>query len=173
MLLRIPSLYVDGPEIRKTIKLNQYVTDDVGLPTLKDIIEELHKPGRDPRKQFEAFLFMEGVNRPEDLKIGMKLPGLVTNVTRFGAFVDVGVHQDGLVHISQLSDKFVDDPSKVVRVQQTVQVTVVELDLNRKRIGLSMKSDPFNENKKAQNKKPKKKQSREASLEMLKKKFNQ
>lgn len=160
-------------EVRKSIKLNQYVTDDAGLPTLKDIMEELQKPGRDPRKQFEAFQFMEGINEPEDLKIGMKLPGVVTNVTRFGAFVDVGVHQDGLVHISQLSDHFVNDPSQVVRVQQKVQVTVVELDLARKRIGLSMKSDAINENIKGRKRKPNREQSMEASLEMLKKKFNQ
>ena len=116
-----------------------YVSDKVGLPTLKDIIEELARPGRDPRKEFEPFYFAEGVNKIEDLAAGMKLPGVVTNVTAFGAFVDVGVHQDGLVHISQLADRFVRNPSDIVKVQQQVWVTVLEVDLERKRISLSMK----------------------------------
>ncbi len=129
-------------DLRKKIDLKKYVTEAVGLPTLTDIMSELEKPGRDPRKSFEIFSFAEGVEKPEDLRIGMKLPGIVTNVTNFGAFVDIGVHQDGLVHISQLSDTFVDDPNKVVKVQQKVTVTVVEVDLKRKRIALSLKSDP-------------------------------
>lgn len=133
-------------ELRKKIDLKKYVTETVGLPTLNDIIKELEKPGRDPRKTFEVFSFAEGVEKPEDLRIGMKLPGIVTNVTNFGAFVDIGVHQDGLVHISQLSDTFVDDPNKIVKVQQKVNVTVVEVDLKRKRIALSMKSDPSSTN---------------------------
>jgi uncharacterized protein len=133
---------MNSKEQRKQIKLVNYVTDSVGLPTLQDIMKELEKPGRDPRKTFEAFSFTEGIDKPEDLRIGMKLPGIVTNVTNFGAFVDVGVHQDGLVHISQLSDTFVDDPNKVVKVAQQVTVTVTELDLKRNRIALSMKSDP-------------------------------
>jgi uncharacterized protein len=108
-------------------------------------LNELEKPGRDPRQTFEIFSFTEGVNTINDLKIGMSLPGIVTNVTNFGAFVDIGVHQDGLVHISHLSDKFVKDPKEVVAVQQKVKVTVVEVDTSRKRIGLSMKSDPFAE----------------------------
>jgi len=128
--------------LRNRIKPEQYVTDTVGLPTLKDILGELAKPGRDPRQQFELFQFAEGVNTPADLKPGMKLPGIVTNVTAFGAFVDVGVHQDGLVHISQLSDNFVKDPNEVVKVGQKVQVTVMEIDLARNRISLSMKSHP-------------------------------
>lgn len=127
---------------RAKINLKDYVSDEVGLPTLKDIMEELAKPGRDPRKQFEAFAFVEGVEKPSDLTLGMKLPGIVTNVTAFGAFVDVGVHQDGLVHISQLADKFVDDPNKVVKVGDKVQVTVTEIDLQRNRIALSMKKQP-------------------------------
>ena len=98
-----------------------YVTETVGLPTLNDIVAELAKPGRDPREKFEAFTFAEGVNKPEDLKPGMKLPGIVTNVTAFGAFVDIGVHQDGLVHVSQLADNFVKDPGEVVKVPQTVR----------------------------------------------------
>ena len=116
-------------ELRKRIELRKYVSEDVGLPTLQDIVSELAKPGRDPRKQFEVFKFPEGVEKPEDLKVGMKLPGIVTNVTAFGAFVDIGVHQDGLVHVSQLADHFVKDASEVVKVQQKVQVTVMEVDL--------------------------------------------
>jgi protein Tex len=130
-------------ELRKQLDLKKYVTDKVGLPTLNDILTELEKPGRDPRKVFEFFSFTDGVNTMSDLKIGMSLPGIVTNVTAFGAFVDIGVHQDGLVHISHLADKFVKDPKEVVTVQQKVKVTVVEVDIPRKRIGLSMKSDPF------------------------------
>jgi protein Tex len=130
-------------ELRSKLELKKYVTDKVGLPTLTDILTELEKPGRDPRKEFEVFSFTEGINSIGDLKIGMRLPGIVTNVTNFGAFVDVGVHQDGLVHISHLADKFVKDPLEVVSVQQKVMVTVVEVDVARKRVGLSMKSDPF------------------------------
>jgi uncharacterized protein len=130
-------------ELRSKLELKKYVTDKVGLPTLTDILTELEKPGRDPRKEFEVFSFTDGVNTISDLKIGMRLPGIVTNVTNFGAFVDVGVHQDGLVHISHLADKFVKDPLEVVTVQQKVMVTVVEVDVARKRVGLSMKSDSF------------------------------
>ena len=117
----------------------RYVSDKVGLPTLNDIIKELARPGRDPRQEFEPFYFAEGVNKIEDLAKGMKLPGVVTNVTDFGAFVDVGVHQDGLVHISQMADRFVRNPSEIVKAQQQVMVTVLEVDLERKRISLSMK----------------------------------
>jgi uncharacterized protein len=127
-------------EIRKQIVLKKYETEKVGLPTLTDIMTELDKPGRDPRKSFEVFKFDDSVHDMKDLRIGMRLPGIVTNVTNFGAFVDIGVHQDGLVHISQLSDTFVDDPNKVVKVQQQVTVTVTEVDVHRKRIALSMKS---------------------------------
>jgi len=128
--------------LRQKIPLAKYVTEAVGLPTLTDILAELAKPGRDPRHQFEVFSFQAGVEKMEDLKPGMKLPGIVTNVTAFGAFVDIGVHQDGLVHVSQLSDRFVKDPSEVVKVHQRVMVTVVEVDLPRKRIALSMKAVP-------------------------------
>lgn len=128
-------------ELRKLIDLKRYVSDEVGLPTLKDILEELDKPGRDPRDQFEVVQFQEGVNEITDLKAGMKLPGVVTNITKFGAFVDVGVHQDGLVHISHLSNTFVSDPSQIVKLGQKVQVTVLEVDVPRKRISLSMKGD--------------------------------
>ncbi len=133
---------------RAKVNLNKYVSETVGLPTLKDIMNELAKPGRDPRKQFELFKFTEGVEKVEDLQVGMKLPGIITNVTAFGAFVDIGVHQDGLVHVSQLSDTFVRDASEVVKVQQKVMVTVMEVDLPRKRIALSMKSKPDFEKKK-------------------------
>lgn len=129
------------PELRKQIKIAGYVTETIGLPTLKDIVNELEKPGRDPRKSFEVFSFAEGIEKPEDLREGMKLPGIVTNVTNFGAFVDVGVHQDGLVHISHLADTFVDDPNKIVKVSQQVTVTVLEVDLKRNRISLSMKGN--------------------------------
>ena len=118
---------------------SRYVSDGVGLPTLNDIIEELARPGRDPRQVFEPFNFAAGVRRIEDLTAGMKLPGVITNVTGFGAFVDVGVHQDGLVHISRLAEGFVSNPSDVVKVQQQVWVTVLEVDLDRKRIALSLK----------------------------------
>ncbi len=128
-------------ELRKKINLNSYVTETVGLPTLKDIVAELEKPGRDPRKSFEVFSFDDSVHSIEDLREGMRLPGIVTNVTNFGAFVDIGVHQDGLVHISQLSDSFVDDPNTVVKVGQQVWVNVTECDVKRKRIALSMKGE--------------------------------
>ena len=128
--------------LRKRINLQKYVTEHAGLPTLNDIVGELSKPGRDPREQFEMFQFKEGVEKIDDLQPGMKLPGIVTNVTAFGAFVDIGVHQDGLVHVSQLADRFVKNPAEVVRVHQKVNVTVTEVDLPRKRIALSMKSNP-------------------------------
>jgi uncharacterized protein len=128
--------------LRQKIQLQKYVTETVGLPTLTDILGELAKPGRDPRQQFEVFSFQSGIEKMEDLKPGMKLPGIVTNVTAFGAFVDIGVHQDGLVHVSQLSDRFIKDPAEVVKVSQKVMVTVTEVDLPRKRIALSMKAAP-------------------------------
>jgi uncharacterized protein len=128
------------PAKRSAIKLDRYVTPEVGLPTLKDIVAELAKPGRDPREQFEAFSFADGVQKMEDLQLGMKLPGIVTNVTAFGAFVDIGVHQDGLVHISQISDDFVKNPAEFLKVGQKVQTTVMEIDLPRKRIALSLKT---------------------------------
>ncbi len=131
-------------DLRKKLDLKKYVSESVGLPTLNDILSELEKPGRDPREKFEAFAFQEGVNEIKDLKVGMVLPGIVTNVTNFGAFVDIGVHQDGLVHVSHLADRFVKDPNQVVAVQQKVKVTVMEVDVPRKRIALSLKTDPFN-----------------------------
>lgn len=128
-------------ELRQKINLKNYVSESTGLPTLNDIMKELAKPGLDPREKFEAFAFAEGVNEIKDLAVGMTLPGIVTNVTQFGAFVDIGVHQDGLVHVSQLSDKFIKDPAEVVKVQQKVKVRVLEVDIPRKRISLSMKSE--------------------------------
>src|SRR5712691_12546796 len=125
--------------LRHRIQPQRYITDAVGLPTVTDILEELGKPGRDPRQRFEVFRFSEGVSTLEDVQPGMKLPGIVTNVTAFGAFVDIGVHQDGLVHISQLADRFVKDPRDVVKLHQQVLVTVLEVDPVRKRIGLSMR----------------------------------
>jgi uncharacterized protein len=127
--------------LRARIVPEKYVTDTVGLPTLTDILAELARPGRDPRQEFEAFSFKEGVEKIEDLEPGMKLPGIVTNVTAFGAFVDIGVHQDGLVHVSQMADRFVKDPAEVVKVQQKVTVTVLEVDIPRRRIALSMRTN--------------------------------
>jgi uncharacterized protein len=121
------------------LDLNRYVTDTVGLPTLQDIVTELGKPGRDPRDPFEVFSFAEGVDKMTDLVVGQVLPGIVTNVTNFGAFIDVGVHQDGLAHISQLADRFVRDPNEVVKVGQKVRARVLEVDVERKRISLSLK----------------------------------
>jgi uncharacterized protein len=135
--------------IRDRIDLNQYVTETVGIPTLTDILAELARPGRDPRRQFEIFTFKEGVEKIEDVRPGMSLPGVVTNVTAFGAFVDIGVHQDGLVHISQLADRFVRDPNEVVKVHQQVTVKVLEVDLERRRISLSMKQDAAEKPQKA------------------------
>lgn len=127
------------PELQKKIEVQRYVTPETGVPTLEDILFELSKPGRDPRQQFEAFSFADGVEKIEDLKPGMRLPGIVTNVTAFGAFVDIGVHQDGLVHISQMADKFIKNPSDIVKVHQRVMTTVLDVDIDRKRISLSMK----------------------------------
>ncbi|WP_192349318.1 Tex family protein [Algoriphagus sp. Y33] len=145
---------MSSEELRNRISLKNYVSDTVGLPTLQDILEELAKPGRDPRESFEVFAFEESVNSMSDLKVGMKLPGVVTNITAFGAFVDIGVHQDGLVHLSHLADRFVKDPNEIVSVNQKVQVTVMEIDIPRKRVGLSMKSDPFAERGKKMEKRP-------------------
>lgn len=129
-----------NPSLRNKIDIKQYVTDAVGIPTLTDILAELAKPGRDPREKFEDFSFAAGIEKIEDLQPGMKLPGIITNITAFGAFVDIGVHQDGLVHISQLSNRFIKNPADVVKVQQKVSVTVLDVDLSRKRISLSMKA---------------------------------
>ena len=162
-------------ELRSKIILKNYVSETVGLPTLQDIMEELSKPGRDPREGFELFSFQEGVNEIKDLKVGMKLPGIITNITKFGAFVDIGVHQDGLVHLSHLADKFITDANEVVTVNQKVEVTVMEVDIQRKRISLSMKSDPFAERGKVTKDKKEEPKAAEgdlaAKLAMLKGKF--
>lgn len=125
---------------RKSIRLDRYVSEKVGMPTLTDIMAELEKPGRDPREQLEEFKFDPNVSTPDDLVEGMVLPGIVTNITNFGAFVDIGVHQDGLVHISQLADRYVSDPTQVVKLHQHVMVKVIEVDRRRNRISLSMKA---------------------------------
>lgn len=133
---------IEKDDLRARIDVTRYVTETVGLPTLRDIMQELAKPGRDPREQFEPFTFAEGVEKIEDVTPGMKLPGIVTNITAFGAFVDIGVHQDGLVHVSQLSNRFVKNPNEVVKVHQKVTVTVLDVDVERKRISLSMRDTP-------------------------------
>ncbi len=158
------------PDLRSRIDLRKYVSPSVGMPTLHDIMEELAKPGRDPREKFEPFAFAEGIETMEDLRIGMRLPGIVTNITKFGAFIDIGVHQDGLAHVSQLSDRFIKDPTEAVKVHQQVQVTVTDIDIPRKRISLSLKTNPFEE--KAQ--KPKatpSKPNMDRSLDALKRRF--
>src|ERR1700759_4360940 len=128
-------------QLRKSIPLQKYATETVGLPTLNDIMAELAKPGRDPREKFEAFSFTEGVNGINDLKVGMKLPGIVTNITNFGAFVDIGVHQDGLVHLSQITNRFIKDANEILKLHQKVEFPVADTDVNRKRISLSMKEN--------------------------------
>lgn len=133
----VPDLIADR-NLRRQIVLENYITDEVGMPTLVDIMDELEKPGRDPRAAAEEFSFTEGINSIEDLQQGMVLPGIVTNITNFGAFVDVGVHQDGLVHISQLAERFVSDPMQVVHLHQHVRVRVIDVDLRRHRIAFSM-----------------------------------
>lgn len=168
---------IKNDAIRKAIDLKKYVSETIGLPTLQDIVKELAKPGRDPREKFETFSFTDGVNKIEDLRVGMKLPGIVTNVTNFGAFVDIGVHQDGLVHVSQLSDTFVTDPKTIVKVQQKVMVTVTEVDAIRKRIAFTMKNqDKSQTSSKPQIQTPKKKEpeiqgSLQDQLAALKNKF--
>jgi len=159
---------IGSDNINEKVEIKKYVTDDIGLPTLEDILQELSKPGRDPREQFESFSFSDEVSEMEDLIPGMILPGIVTNITKFGAFVDVGVHQDGLVHISQLSDSYVSDPAEVVKLQQHVMVKVLEVDIGRKRIAFSMKSGE--ERKKAKPVNPKPKDIRQ-KLDDLKNKF--
>jgi uncharacterized protein len=128
--------------LRSQIDLKRYLSEKVGLPTLKDIMTELARPGRDPREQFEAFAFAEGIEKIEDLRPGLRLPGIVTNITAFGAFVDIGVHQDGLVHVSQLSNRFIKTATEVVKVHQKVMVTVLSVDVERKRIALTMNDSP-------------------------------
>jgi uncharacterized protein len=125
--------------LRRSIDLKKYIDDLTGLPTLTDIMEELAKPGRDPRKGFEQFHFAAGIHTMDDLTEGMRLPALITNITRFGAFADIGIKQDGLIHISQLADRYIKDPGEVVKIGQQVEVRVVEIDSKRQRIALSMR----------------------------------
>ncbi len=171
--------------LRKQIDLRKYVSEQVGTPTLRDILAELAKPGLDPREQFEPFSFTEGVNSIADLRIGMRLPGVVTNITNFGAFVDIGVHQDGLVHLSQLANRFVKDPNEVVKVQQKVMVTVTEVDEKRNRISLSMKTEerpavkksdgrpnPSRDKQRKSNKSPRKDTDMASKLAALKSRFS-
>ena len=126
-------------ELRNQIQLQRYVTETVGLPTLTDILQELDKPGRDPRQQIQVFSFDPNIRTLDDLKEGMELPGIVTNITNFGCFVDIGIKENGLVHISQLADKFVSDPTTVVSIHQHVWVRVLGVDHERKRVQLTMK----------------------------------
>lgn len=135
---------ISSEELQKQIVWKNYVTDKIGLPTLEDIKKELAKPGRDPRSAIKVFEFAPNIYKVEDLQIGMVLPGIVTNITKFGVFVDVGVKQDGLVHVSQLADRYISDPSEIVKLHQHVHVKVIEVDLQRKRIQLSMKQVPQN-----------------------------
>ncbi|MBS4012936.1 MAG: RNA-binding transcriptional accessory protein [Bacteroidetes bacterium] len=134
----IDSLIADE-SLRKQIKLDEYITDKIGIPTLKDIMAELARPGRDPREKFDVFEFDSSVNSINDVKPGMVLPGIVTNITAFGAFVDIGVHQDGLVHISNIADRYIKDPAEVLNLNQKVKVKVLDVDIDRKRINLSIK----------------------------------
>jgi uncharacterized protein len=130
---------ISNPQLRQQVDIRRYVTDTIGIPTLTDIMQELEKPGRDPREQLEAFEFDPNVKEVDDLVEGMILPGIVTNITNFGAFVDIGVHQDGLVHVSQLANKFVKDPNDVIHLHQHVKVKVLQVDRRRNRISLTMK----------------------------------
>ncbi len=130
---------MQSESLRQKIKLEEYVTEEIGLPTLTDIMAELARPGRDPRPSFTRFSFAEGIHSIDDLEAGMQLPAIITNVTKFGAFADIGVHQDGLIHISQLADRFVNDPAEVVKVRQQVLVRVLEVDRERGRIALSLR----------------------------------
>ena len=134
----VPELMNDE-EKRKSIVLQDYVNDRVGLPTLTDIMQELAKPGRDPRTQFDIFSFDSSIHTINDLKEGMVVPGIITNITNFGCFVDIGVHQDGLVHVSQITDHYVSNPNDVVRLNQKVMVKVMSVEVDRKRISLSIK----------------------------------
>jgi uncharacterized protein len=137
---QIPEL-MNNDTLRKQIQLREFISEKVGLPTLQDIMQELAKPGRDPREQFEEFEFDKTINSINDVTVGMRVPGVVTNITKFGCFVDIGVHADGLVHISQLANKYVENPNDVVKLNQKVWVKVTDVDLERKRISLSMREE--------------------------------
>ncbi|ULT46006.1 helix-hairpin-helix domain-containing protein [Niabella defluvii] len=167
------------PDIRKQINARDFISETAGSYTIDDILKELEKPGRDPRDVIEEFRFAEGIATMDDLKPGMKLPGIVTNITNFGAFVDVGVKQDGLVHVSHLANKYVSDPNEVVKLNQKVMVTVVEVDASRKRIALSMKDENKAADQRPRTNMPKgtpvsnkPKNNFQSSLDALRKKFN-
>jgi uncharacterized protein len=171
-------------ELRKQLNKKKYVSETIGEFTIDDILKELEKPGRDPREQIEEFRFEETIKSIDDLKPGMTVPGIITNITNFGAFVDIGVKQDGLVHISQMSNTYISDPNEVVKLQQKVRVTISEVDVARKRISLSMKdsspkpvkqetaSRPANKTNKPPNKKEETLNPFQAKLAELKKKFD-
>jgi uncharacterized protein len=131
--------FIRNVDLRKGINLQKYVNADAGIPTLTDIMDALAKPGLDPRSRIKVFEFAKGITKPEHLEPGMRIPGIITNITRFGAFVDIGVKQDGLIHLSQMADRFISDPAEVVKLNQHVMVKVLEVDLPRKRIGLSLR----------------------------------
>jgi len=133
--------FIRDANIRKQINARDFINANTGQFTVEDILKELEKPGRDPRSPIEEFRFADGVSSMDDLKPGMKVPGIITNITNFGAFVDVGVKQDGLVHISHLSNRFITDPNEAVKLNQKVMVVVLEVDIPRKRISLSMKDE--------------------------------
>jgi protein Tex len=160
-----------SPQQLKAIDLKKYVTDTIGLPTLRDIVSELEKPGRDPRAEFKYATFKEGIKEIKDLTVGMELEGIVTNVANFGAFVDIGVHQDGLIHISQLADRFVDDPKKIVKVGQVVKVRVLEVNEKLRRISLSMKLGDTTSNDRTVKKTAKSDRQKPYTIEDLKSKF--
>ena len=171
---------IQNAAVRKEIKAKDFVTETIGQFTIEDILKELEKPGRDPRSVIEEFRFADNVSTMEDLKPGMKIPGLVTNITNFGAFVNVGVKQDGLVHISHLSNRFITDPNEAVKLGEKVMVTVLEVDSSRKRIALSMKDGELKpkdikqeyRQQKPVNKKPEPLNSFQAKLMELKKNFS-
>lgn len=170
--LKVPLTQISqAAEQLKSIDLKKYVTDTVGLPTLRDIISELEKPGRDPRAEFKYATFKEGIKEISDLQIGMELEGIVTNVANFGAFIDIGVHQDGLVHVSQLADRFVKDPKEIVKVGQVVKVRVLEVDEKLKRISLSMRSSNQATDERNSKKIGKRIEQKSPTLEDLKAKF--
>ena len=172
---------IQNAEVRKQIKAKDFVSETAGQFTIEDILKELEKPGRDPRSPIEEFRFAEGVSTMDDLKPGMKVPGIVTNITNFGAFVDVGVKQDGLVHISHLANRYISDPNEAVKLGQKVMATVLEVDISRKRISLSLKDGEQKtevrgqrsevRGQKAFNKKPESLNPFQAKLAELKKNF--
>jgi uncharacterized protein len=132
---------IDSETLRKQINLNDFVSETIGLPTLKDIKNELDKPGRDPREKIRVMEFDESIKTIEDLKVGITVPGIITNITRFGAFVDIGIKENGLIHISNMANRYIDDPAKVVKLNQHVKAKIIDIDLVRKRIQLSIKED--------------------------------